>query len=567
MTTYKDEILAMDRFSIQGGKSVREYDQNGFLHVDYSPLTRVQVAPYRGFEIPGWQELGLDANKIYKGYRSAEELSKPDTIKSMNGIPIQFNHNPDYAHCPAKDTRVGSTGDKARFDGPFLFNSLHITDKKAIDHINDGTMRELSLAYRYNPEMKPGVAPSGEKYDFIMRGINANHLALVEEGRAGSEVLVYDSSLGNDMFEEDEKNGLDNNEPPMDGGDDVEAILKKMVEAGLEPSQVVKFREELQKLKGGDEVVEDEEELVEEEPVEDEPMDTDEEVESVEEESVEEESVEEEPVDEEPLDDVEGEEPVDEEPMDNEPMDDDEVEPVEDEEEVEDLDSDDDGEDDVDPMDDEEDEEDEPADEEEDLDVEVEEGEGAEGAEPEEAPAPAPAQGGAEQVVLDAMKACGLDTQDQNEQRAFAAGVKFGESELGAAKAQAQQPMQQQTQQPQMPQAMNPMMGKKPMGMDTNAIVRKVEARMNAKFRALKECEKTIGKVEPTAYDSAGSVYLDALRQEGVATKGMDGKAARAAYRAYFAGKSKVERKLAQDSKPKGESVLSKTLNRIQFGE
>lgn len=564
MTTYKDEILAMDRFSIQGGKSVREYDQNGFLHVDYSPLTRVQVAPYRGFEIPGWEQLGLDANKIYKGYRSAEELSKPDTIKSMNGIPIQFNHNPDYAHCPAKETRVGSTGDKARFDGPFLFNSLHITDKKAIDHINDGTMRELSLAYRYVPEMKSGVAPTGEKYDFVMRDINANHLALVEEGRAGSEVLVYDSSLGHDMFEEDEKNGLDNNEPPMDGGDDVEAILKKMVEAGLEPSQVVKFREELQKLKGGDDVVEDEESLVDEEPVEDEPMGD---------EPVDEEPVNEEPIEDEPLEDEsEGDEPMDEEPMDG---DDEELEPVEDDEEVEDLDEDDDGEDDSadEPMEDEDDEietaeadEADEGDEGEELD-DMDEGEGAEGAEPEAAPAPAPSAGGAEQVVLDAMKACGLDTQDQNEQRAFAAGVKFGESELGAAKAQAQQPMQQQPQQPQMPQATNPMMGKKPMGMDTAAIVKKVEARMNAKFRAIKECEKTIGKVEPTAYDSAGSVYLDALRQEGVATKGMDGKAARAAYRAFFAGKSKVERKLAQDSKPKGDSVLSKTLNRIQFGE
>lgn len=559
MTTYKDEILAMDRFSIQGGKSVREYDQNGFLHVEYSPLTRVQVAPYRGFEIPGWTELGLDANKIYKGYRPAEELSKPDTIKSMNGIPIQFNHNPDYAHCPAKDTRVGSTGDLARFDEPFLFNSLHITDKKAIDHINDGTMRELSLAYRYTPEMKSGTAPNGEKYDFIMRGINANHLALVEEGRAGSEVLVYDSSQGNLMFEdEDKKNGLTDNEPPAEGGDEVEAILKKMVEAGLEPSQVVKFREELQKLKGGDDVIEDEEEPVAEEPVE--PMDAEgeekpeepvEEAPAVEvEEEVEEEN------DDEPMEDAEDEdlEPVE------EPVEDEETEEVEEAEEVEETDE-------VDEVEDKDEDEEveEPMDDEDDepMDEDVleapampEEGEGEEPA--------APAQNSPERVVIDAMKACGLNPEDQAEQRAFAAGVKFGESELNAAKAQPQEP---QNEQPQPPKAANPMMGKKPMGMDTAAIVKKVEARMNAKFRALKECEKTIGKVEPTAYDSAGSVYLDALRQEGIRVKGMDGKAARAAYRAYFAGKSKVERTLAQDSKPKAETVLSKTLNRIQYGE
>ena len=39
--------------------SVRTVDDNGFLHVEKSPLTRVQVAPYYGKEIAGWRELGL----------------------------------------------------------------------------------------------------------------------------------------------------------------------------------------------------------------------------------------------------------------------------------------------------------------------------------------------------------------------------------------------------------------------------------------------------------------------------------------------------------------------------
>ena len=75
--------------------SKRTYDANGFLHVSISPLTRVQVAPYHGSEIPGWQSLGLDPERIYKGYRSAEELSKPETIESVNGIPIQLMHHMD----------------------------------------------------------------------------------------------------------------------------------------------------------------------------------------------------------------------------------------------------------------------------------------------------------------------------------------------------------------------------------------------------------------------------------------------------------------------------------------
>ena len=177
-------------------ESKRTYDENGFLHVSISPLTRVQVAPYRGCEIPGWQELGLEPERIYKGYRPASELSKPETIESVNGIPIQLAHHMDYADNPAKNTRVGSTGTDGAFHPPFLTNSLHIQDKNAIDRINDGSMRELSLAYRYKPVFQPGETPDGEKYDFVMTDISANHLALVDEGRAGHEVLVYDSKGG-----------------------------------------------------------------------------------------------------------------------------------------------------------------------------------------------------------------------------------------------------------------------------------------------------------------------------------------------------------------------------------
>ena len=88
----------------------------------------------------------------------------------------------DYADNPAKNTRVGSTGTDGAFHSPFLTNSLHIQDKNAIDRINDGSMRELSLAYRYKPVFTPGETPDGEKYDFVMTDISANHLALVDEG-------------------------------------------------------------------------------------------------------------------------------------------------------------------------------------------------------------------------------------------------------------------------------------------------------------------------------------------------------------------------------------------------
>lgn len=185
---YAYEKLAFDK------GSVREKDRNGFLHVKISPLTRVQVAPYYGREIPGFEELGLQRDKIYYGYRPEEELKKESTINSVNGIPIQLRHHADFADNPAKETRIGATGTEATYKSPFLMNSLHFFDKKAIDLIESDAMKELSLAYRYKPDFKSSGEINGQKYDFTMRDLSGNHLALVEKGRAGREVLVYDEN-------------------------------------------------------------------------------------------------------------------------------------------------------------------------------------------------------------------------------------------------------------------------------------------------------------------------------------------------------------------------------------
>lgn len=182
------DTIAFDR------KSVRTFDDNGFMRVSVSPFTKAQVVPYYGYEIPGYKDHGLDPHKVYYGYRPAEELSKPETIASINGIPVQKRHHAEFADAPAHDTRVGAAGTDAKWDDPYLTNSLIIYDKTAQDDIKSGALRELSLAYHYRPDFTPGEY-KGQKYDFIMRDIRGNHIALVEEGRAGADVLVYDAQI------------------------------------------------------------------------------------------------------------------------------------------------------------------------------------------------------------------------------------------------------------------------------------------------------------------------------------------------------------------------------------
>lgn len=181
-------MLAYDKHSLN---SVRHYDENGFLHVDLCNITKEQVAPYYGWEIPGWQELGLIPNKIYYGYRPFEEIKK--AADTFNNLPLLSEHVEDGADKKNQNLRVGSLGTNVTAKEPYLTNSLAVYDEKAIKAIESGEKKELSSAYRYDPVFKPGFF-DGQRYDFRMENIRGNHVALVKEGRAGSDVVVADSN-------------------------------------------------------------------------------------------------------------------------------------------------------------------------------------------------------------------------------------------------------------------------------------------------------------------------------------------------------------------------------------
>lgn len=168
--------------------SNREKDANGFLHVKNCHCTKVQIAQYLGSEISN----DLIPDKVYNVYRPEEELNKAETIQSLNGVPLQLEHHDDTAERPAQYTRIGATGTDAIFEFPYLSNSLHFFNQKAIDLIESGEKCELSIGYDCEIHKESGEY-EGQPYDFVQRNIKIQHVALVECGRAGADVKVSDS--------------------------------------------------------------------------------------------------------------------------------------------------------------------------------------------------------------------------------------------------------------------------------------------------------------------------------------------------------------------------------------
>lgn len=184
--TLGSDALAMDK------GSVRTLDAFGRLHTSLVNISKANICPYYGREIPDYKELGLDADKVYRLYRDPKELEKG--AATSNGVQLLSKHIPVSPNEPQKEVVAGCTGNDAVFKAPYLMNTLTVWDAEDITGIESGDKKELSCGYSYKPVMQNGTV-NGEAYDGVMTNIVFNHVAIVEQGRAGPDVVVGDSQF------------------------------------------------------------------------------------------------------------------------------------------------------------------------------------------------------------------------------------------------------------------------------------------------------------------------------------------------------------------------------------
>lgn len=171
-------------------ESARSYDDNNHLIVNSTIITKAAVNPYYGSEIPDYERLGLDPNKVYNMLRDPEELKKG--MHTLGEKQLLLKHIFVSAEDPQKESIAGTIGSNLEMVGDDVKGSLTVWDKEAINLIESGKLAELSASYFYDPVMQSGTF-KGQPYDGIMTNIRGNHVALVERGRIGRDALVADA--------------------------------------------------------------------------------------------------------------------------------------------------------------------------------------------------------------------------------------------------------------------------------------------------------------------------------------------------------------------------------------
>lgn len=191
-------------YALDAAPSKRRIDpDSGYMYIADNKLSKAGVNPYLGEEIirfmdtpPEW----IETSKVYNIYRPPEELER--SAASARGVPFIDEHPDEKKENKVgpfsaetikefKDRIIGATGTDIRYEDPYLVGTLVIHDKEAQDKL-DSEKDGLSNGYKYSLIPETGIA-YGVPYDFRMKDIAINHVALVERGRAGMEIRVNDS--------------------------------------------------------------------------------------------------------------------------------------------------------------------------------------------------------------------------------------------------------------------------------------------------------------------------------------------------------------------------------------
>lgn len=134
------------------------------------------------------EELGLDGSGVVDVYRTEDQVFNDAAIASFEGkaftdthpsVDVDVNNWSIYAKGDVRNVRRG----KGEFSN-CLVADIIVRDPIVIDEIKSGVKREISSGYECEY-----VEENGKIYQ---RNIRGNHVALVQAGRAGNQVKIYD---------------------------------------------------------------------------------------------------------------------------------------------------------------------------------------------------------------------------------------------------------------------------------------------------------------------------------------------------------------------------------------
>lgn len=171
-------------------------DKNGFWFIPHNPISKVGVFDYLGSSIS--EE--CEPNKVYKVLRPGDTLLA--SVPTWDNPPKPFINDHEMlgeGFSKVDDRPVQGVISNPQYEDGVLYADITVYSEGLKDAIENGK-KELSLGYFCKFEKQPGTY-EGENYDYIQTNMVGNHIALVDAGRCGSDVKVFDRKCVMDSFD------------------------------------------------------------------------------------------------------------------------------------------------------------------------------------------------------------------------------------------------------------------------------------------------------------------------------------------------------------------------------
>lgn len=185
------EQLSLNDFAVDM-PSERIFKDSGAM-IAPCTIARTGIMQYKAKEC-GALFADRDPESIVKIATTEAELFAKDSLESYRAAPITVGHPTEQVSTDnAKELSVGHLESIPVADGNMISSHIVINDADAIKLVESGTS-QLSSGHT----CKLVLADEDAEYDAYKADIRANHVAIVESGRAGSAKIADEESVDAD---------------------------------------------------------------------------------------------------------------------------------------------------------------------------------------------------------------------------------------------------------------------------------------------------------------------------------------------------------------------------------
>ena len=207
-------------------------NDEGFLHCLEVPVARTGTQFYLSEEIEFKDKSkATSINGGYEVMRTEDEVFSPKTLSSFEGKPLTNEHPDELVTVDNQEKyNKGTVKNVKRGTGElkdFILADLVVYDKKLIEEIENGKVG-VSVGYLCTYEVKDN--------QLFQKDIICNHIAVVDEGRAGEQAIIRDKKTEDNMAdniqpkeEECKKDEVKVEQKDLDPNADILAKIEAMI--------------------------------------------------------------------------------------------------------------------------------------------------------------------------------------------------------------------------------------------------------------------------------------------------------------------------------------------------